>query len=133
MCQLCDFKRDMRVVNSVLSILETVDFENFLSLVELIENMVYTIETNEDEDTGEVVKILEAPEDCDVPFVVALRIFEPIVKALQTAVLKVERADDTIYDILTKGLDGIGSSEEDEYPDPPTAFTDFFKGGDEDE
>jgi hypothetical protein len=123
----------MQVVNSVLGILKTVDFENFLSLIELVENMVYTIETNKGEDMGEEVKILEAPEDCDFPFVVALRIFEPIVETLQTAVLKVERADDTIYDILTEGLDGIGSSEEDEYPDPPDAFTDFFKGGDEDE
>ena len=131
MCQLCDFKRDMSMFQATFNILETVDFENFLSLVELIENMVYTIETSEDEE--EMVKVLKAPEDCDMPFVIALRTLEPIIEMLQTAMLAIEHADVEIYNILRDGLDDIGSSEEDEYPDPPTAFTDFFEGDNDDE
>ena len=131
MCQLCEFKRDMRVMQSVISLLLTVDFENFLALTELVGDMVYTIETNEDPD--EMVQIVKAPEDCDIPFVVAIRTFVPVAETLQSSVLQTDDAATKWYDILKEGLDGIGSSEENEYPDPPTAFTDFFKGGDDDE
>ncbi len=131
MCQLCDFKRDMRVVQSTLDLLDTVDFENFLHLTELIENMVYTIETSEGAE--EMVKVLTAPEDCDIPFVIAMRMLTPIVEMLQSSTIAVNEANEIAYDILKDGLDGIGSSEEDEYPDPPTAFTDFFEGGDDGE
>lgn len=133
MCQICDFKRDMHVMQSVMGLLLTVDFENFLALADLIENMVYTIESSEDEDMEEKIRILEAPEDCDIPFVVAMRAFVPIVETLQSSVLQTHNAAEEWYDTLKEGLESIGSSEEDEYPDPPTAFTDFFKGGDEDE
>ena len=131
MCQLCDFKRDMHVVHAVLNILETVDFENFLALTKLVEDMVYSIE--KDEGTGEIVGILEAPEDCDIPFVKAMRMLTPIVEMLQSSVEASNQANEIAYDILKDGLDGIGSSEEDEYPDPPDAFASFFNGGDEDE
>ena len=131
MCQLCDFKRDMHVVQAMFNILETVDFENFLNLTKLVEDMVYTIEEGEFE--GEIVGMVEAPEDCDIPFVKAMRMLTPIVEMLSEATTKVHEANEIAYDILSEGLDSIGSSEEDEYPDPPTAFTDFFKGDDEDE
>lgn len=131
MCQLCDFKRDMYVMQSVMSLLLTVDFENFLALADLVENMVYTIET--DGNFEEVTKILEAPENCDIPFVEAMRAFVPVVETLQSSVHQTESAAEEWYAALREGLDSIGSSEEDEYSDPPTAFTDFFKGGDEDE
>ncbi len=131
MCQLCTFKRDMSVLQSIFNLLDTVDFENFLALTELVENMVYTIE--EGPEKGEIVGILEAPEDCDVPFVVAMRMFTPIVEMLDEASTRIREANEIAYDTLMEGLDTIGSSEENKYPDPPTAFTDFFTGDDGDE
>ncbi len=132
MCQMCGYKRDMRVMQATLELLQTVDFESFFVMHDLVISMIYTIDSKED--LNDVEHLLEVPEDCDMPTVVAARSFLPVAVGLEATLELLHSAADTTFEVLKGALEGIATQEEDKLADPPTAFTDFFtKGGNDDE
>lgn len=127
MCQMCDYRRDMATIQGVITILETIDFENLYLINDLVARMMYTMETS-DED-ADVLKILDnVPKDPETPIAKAMVQFVPVARSFEEAL---RRIDDVSED-LKQGIEqmlGHTASPEDAEDGPPSAFTDFFTGG----
>lgn len=131
MCQMCDFKRDVTLVQSALGILSTVDYENYYAVNKLVTDMVYSIESNEEDE--EMLALQETPEECDLPIVVAFRDFHKIVEMLEDTLDYVLERSDDLEALIHQGLDSVGSDDEDPLGHPPDAFASWFDEGDDDE
>lgn len=132
MCQMCEYKRDMRTLQICIDLLGTVDFENFFVMNDLVLSMIYTMEINQDLDV-DILNLLDVPEDADDTILVAMRAFHDVVKQLHDAKEAIEEAADHTIEELKAAIEGIGTAEEDDLDIPPSAFTTFFKGGEHNE
>ncbi len=132
MCQMCEYKRDVKVMSTVLELLDTVDFDNFFYMSQLSESMIYTIDHNKDLDI-DMLNLLEVPEDVDNKAIEALRGFTEIARLLQVAFLHNSFVGSVTAEELKATLAGLAVAEDDELGSPPSAFSEFFKGDDHDE
>ncbi len=132
MCQMCEYKRDMKILQSCFDLLATVDFENFFVMSDLVLSMIYTIDINKSFDI-DMAALLEVPEDTDHITVTALRGFQSVAMKLQDAHEELQLATEDTIGELRAAMEGIGTAEEDDLNIPPSAFSDFFEGGNHDE
>jgi len=128
LCQMCEYKRDMRTLQICFDMLGLVDFENFFVMNDLVLSMVYTVEINKDHNF-DVAQLLEVPEEVDDVIVTAMRAFQDAARQLYDAREALDETADHTVDALKAALDGIGTAEEDDLDIPPSAFSAFFKGG----
>ncbi len=129
---MCEYKRDMKTLQVCLDMLDLVDFENFFAMDDLVLSMIYTIETNKDLNF-DMATLLEVPKDSDEPIVTAMRAFRDVVKQLHDAKEALGEAADHTIDALRAAMKGIATAEEDDLDIPPSAFSSFFGGGEDDE
>lgn len=132
MCQMCEYKRDMKILQSCIDLLTTVDFENFFTMSDLVLSMIYTIDVNKSFDL-DMATLLEVPEDTDHVTVTALRRFQSVAMKLQDAQEELRLAAEDIVGELRAAMEGIETAEEDDLDIPPSGFADFFKGGEHDD
>ncbi len=124
---MCEYKRDMKILQSCFDLLATVNFKNFFVMGDLVLSMIYTVDINKSFDL-DMAALLEVPEDADSVTISSLRRFQSVAMKLQDAHEELQLTAEDILGELRAAMEGIGTAEEDDLDIPPSAFSDFFKG-----
>jgi hypothetical protein len=131
LCDICEFKKDVELLQVTTSILSTIDFERLMAYTELFAKLITLVDSFDEKPEILAFYANEIEVDQDNVAAMAMMDLYEIADAAsafyETCMVRAERTADAVTELLKR----VALEEESENHPPPSAFTDFFKGGDD--
>lgn len=131
MCEICEFKKDVELLQATTMIMGQIDFERIVALTDLFAKVITLIDSF-GEDKPETFNCRVGEIEVDTSNVAALammdlhEVADAAAAFYDTYVARAERTATAIEELLRR----VVLEEESEHTAPPSAFSDFFGGGD---